>query len=311
MLRQRRSLLFALCASPLAVAGCASVGGPVEVADGAFMVPGSGGEPDARNLGRIGNAGFVVGDDGVVAIDTGVSYRHGIELLQAIGKVTRQPVRRVYITHVRQEFLFGAAAFRERGIPIHMHRRAAGLMKARCEGCLKTLRQLLGDDAMRGTAVVEPDATFDGGLVDTAAGRPLHVLHYGLSSGPGDIAMFDERSGTLFAGGLLDGRRVPDVQDGDLAGWQRALDALSALSVRRVVPGHGPTAGAELIEVNARYLRQLQARLLELLHAGAPLSDVADAASLPEFEDWDQYDVIHRRNASVVFLRLERELLLK
>ena len=56
-------------------------------------------------------------------------------------------------------------------------------------------------------------------------GRPVRVLHFGHSSGPGDIAVLDERSGTLFAGGLLDQQRIPDVQDGDLAGWRRALRA--------------------------------------------------------------------------------------
>ena len=55
------------------------------------------------------------------------------------------------------------------------------------------------------------------------AGRTARVLYFGHSSGPGDIAVFDETSGTLFAGGLLDARRVPDIQDSDLPGWRRAL----------------------------------------------------------------------------------------
>jgi len=38
---------------------------------------------------------------------------------------------------------------------------------------------------------------------------------------------------------------------------------------------------------------------------------VADASELPEFETWDQYDTIHRRNASVAYLRVERELMFK
>lgn len=275
------------------------------------MLAGSGGEPGVGNLGRIGNVGFVVGDEGVVVIDLGVSHAHGVELWQAIGRVTRKPVRRAYITHVRQEFLFGVAAFRERGVPIHMHRKAAALMRSRCDGCLKTLRQVLGVEAMRGTELLEPDVVFDDGYVDTVAGRPLRVVHHGLSSGPGDVTLYDERSGTLYAGGLLDARRIPDVQDGDIDGWLAALDALRALRPRTVVPGHGPAGGTELIDLNARYLRQLQARLLELVRAGAPLSDVADAATLPEFEGWDQYEIIHRRNASIVYLRLERELLLQ
>ena len=45
--------------------------------------------------------------------------------------------------------------------------------------------------------------------------------------------------------------------------------------------------------------------------SGISLLDVADASELPEFETWDQYDTIHRRNASVAYLRVERELMFK
>jgi glyoxylase-like metal-dependent hydrolase (beta-lactamase superfamily II) len=302
----------------LLVAACAGLGMPglppgpaVELAPGVYMLRGAGGEVSPANLGRVGNAGFIVGDDGVLAIDTGTSYRHGVELLAAIARVTDKPVRRVVITHTRQEFLFGASAFRERGIPIQMHRQTALLMKARCENCLKTLKRVLGEEAMRGSAVVAPDLEFDDSLTLALIGRPVQLLHFGHSSGPGDTAVFDQRSGVLFAGGLLDERRIPDIQDSDLAGWKLALAALQALPVQRVVPGHGPAASAAVIDSVARYLAQLQVRMAELMHGGTALSEAADLAVLPEFTSWDQYETIHRRNASVMYIRLERELLFK
>lgn len=302
------------------LAGCALAAGPasssavqaalpqaIEVAPGVYMVQGAPGEVDADNLGRIGNAGFIVGPTGVLAIDTGTSYRHGVALLAAIRRVTDKPVRLALITHTRQEFLFGAMAYREQGIPIQMHRKAAGLMVSRCDRCLKTLKQTIGEDAMQGTAMFEPDARFDQGFSIDSIGRPVQVLYFGHSSGPGDVAVFDAASGTLFAGGLLDQTRIPDVQDSDLEGWTSALEALHELPIRKVVPGHGPVAPASVIASNERYLSQLQARLLALLQSGAALSEVPDAASLPEFVRWDQYETIHRRNASILFVRFERQ----
>lgn len=292
--------------------GTATTRGAFEVAPGVFMLRGSGGEVAAENRGRIGNAGFIVGDRGVVVIDTGTSYRHGVALLDEVRRVTAQPVQLVVVTQARQEFLFGSAAFRERGIPIHMHRDAARLMAARCEGCLQTLRLTLGDKEMKGTAVIAPDVAFEAAEVVVAdIGRPVRVLHFGHSSGPGDVVVLDERSGTLFAGGLLANGRVPDVQDADLDGWKRALLALRALPLRTIVPGHGPPAKLPLVDTVARYLASLRDRVAALLAAGAPLSEVPDAAALPAFEAWDQYAIIHRRNASIVFLRLERDQLLK
>lgn len=280
-----------------------------EVGRGVYMMQGAPGEVDEDNLGRVGNAGFIVGDSGVVAIDTGTSYRHGVALLAAIERVTTKPIRLAIVTHTRQEFLFGAAAYRERGIPLHMHRKAAALMAARCESCLKTLKRVLGEQAMAGTVMWKPDVEFDAAHQVDAIGRPLRVLYYGHSSGPGDIAVFDPQSGVLFAGGLLDWRRIPDVQDGDLPAWKKALAALRGLRPKAVVPGHGPPATVRAIDATERYLTQLEARLLELLKKGAPLSAVPDSAVLGEFKQWDQADTIHRRNASVIFVRLERRQL--
>lgn len=307
------------CAGAQPVPGSAP-GDPVQVAPGVYMLQGAVGEAEPVNSGRVGNAGFVVGPSGVVVIDSGTSYRQGQALLQAVGRVTTQPVRLLLLTHTRQEFLFGAAAFVERGIPVQMHRRAAQLMAARCEGCLKTLRRVLGDTEMQGTVVVKPNLLFEESPTLALIGRPLRLLYFGHSSGPGDVAVLDETTGSLFAGGLLDNQRIPDVQDATLPGWHAALQALAALSapstpgspqLQRVIPGHGPLAGPELPTTVARYLRELEAQARALLRQGAPLSAVPDALELPAFKHWDQYDTIHRRNAAVVFLRLEQAQMLQ
>lgn len=283
----------------------------VEVGTGVYMVQGASGEADTGNLGRIGNSGFIVGDTGVMAIDTGTSYRQGLALLAAIKNVTAKPVRLALITHTRQEFLFGATAYQEQGIPVYMHREAAGLMRSRCERCLKTLNQIVGTVAMQGTAMFKPDHEFDQPFSPDLIGRNVRVLYFGHSSGPGDVAVLDTRSGVLFAGGLLDHLRIPDVQDSDLQGWANALQALRELPINAIVPGHGPLGSRAVIATVARYLTQLQARVRELLQSGAALSEVPDAAALPQYAGWDQYETIHRRNASILFVRFERELMFK
>lgn len=275
------------------------------------MVPGTGGVADEHNLGRIGNSGFIVGDSGVVAIDTGTSYAHGMALLRRIRDVTDQPVKLALVTHTRPEFLFGGTAFRSQGIPIRMHVRTAGLMASRCEGCLKRLRETLGEAAMQGTSVYKPDQLVEATEWLQLIGRPVQVLHFGHSSGPGDVAVFEPRSGVLFAGGLIDVGRVPDIEDSDLDAWRRALRALRGLRVATVVPGHGPASSSELVDTVDRYLSALESRMRQLVAAGTSLLDVPEAGELPAYQRWDQYDLIHRRNASIAFLRIERELMFK
>ncbi len=309
---RRRTLLAAAIGAPWLRGVRAAEAAPVavEVEAGVYMVPGLAGAPGLANGGRVGNAGFIVGRSGVMAIDTGTSHRHGQALLAAIAQVSSQPVRLVLVTHARQEFLFGASAFQARGIAVHMQRNAAALMAARCAGCLKALRAELGEETMRDTVMFKPDVLFDDTHVVETLGRPVLVQQHGHASGPGDSTAFDVRSGTLFAGGLLDNRRIPDIQDGDVQAWRQALGGLRSLRINTIVPGHGPAAEPDLIRVNDLYLAQLERRCATLLAQGAALSEVPDAAALPDFSRWDQYDTVHRRNAAIMFLRLERRLLL-
>jgi glyoxylase-like metal-dependent hydrolase (beta-lactamase superfamily II) len=169
---------------------------------------------------------------------------------------------------------------------------------------------------MAGTRVPRPDTEILS--PDTAdrlpdIGRPVRLLmaapgQPGVS--PGHLAVLDERTGTLFAGALLDAGAIPDVQDADLAGWHAALADLRQRSLQHIIPGHGPASSPALIDRVERYLTQLAARTAALLAMGMPLSEVADAADLPEFASDDHHDTTHRRNASIVFLRQERALML-
>lgn len=316
---RRRTLRWIGALGGAALAGCTAApsaapgAAPVAraIAPGVYLLPGTGGSADERNLGRIGNAGFIVGETGVVVIDTGTSLEHGRANLAAIRAVTDKPVTLALVTHTRPEFLFGGQAFQQAGIPVRMHTKTARLMAARCDTCLKQLRQGVGEVPLAGTALYKPDQQFDETHAVEGIGRAVRVLYFGHSSGPGDIAVFDESTGALFAGGLLDAQRVPDIQDSDLAAWHRALASLRSLRVRTVVPGHGPVSSSALIDTVDGYLAALEKKMRDLVASGTSLLEVPDAGELPAYERWDQYELVHRRNASIAFLRFERELLFK
>lgn len=294
-----------------AAASAVPIGEPFELAAGVFVVRGAAGGVDETTLGRVANSGFILGSGGVLAIETGTSHRHGQALLDGLRRATGRTPQQVLITHTRQEVLFGATAFRAAGVPIAMHADAALLMRTRCQTCLRNLQRQLGAVEMAGTELIAPDRLFERDHPIDLGSRAPRVVGYGHSCAPGAVAVFDAASGVLFAGGFADEQRIPDVQDADLPQWLRALDALRTLPARIVVPGHGAPTVPAVFERNARYLRALDERVRELLTRGVPLSALADAAELPAYADWDQYDTIHRRNASLLYLRLEREQLYK
>lgn len=279
---------------------------PEKVADGVYAFVADTSEISPANLGNVGNSGFIVGPTGVVVIDTGISYRHGRRMLAAIGRVTARPVELVVVTHAVQEFLFGNAAFEERGIAILAHSKTAALMKARCAHCLDNLRPVLGDE-LEGTRLVLPQRQVSGSTTIEAAGRTLELLYLGWASTPGDLAVFDRATGTLFAGGLVAVNRIPEIRDCDFEGWTRALGTLGELPVKRVVPGHGPVSGPDAIRSTADYLRALDEKVKALYARSSSLLESVDDAALPTYGAWAMYATTHRQNALHRYLQLEIE----
>lgn len=279
---------------------------PLEVAPGVYALLGSGGDVTPENGGRIANVAFFVGPDGVIVVDTGISYRHGEEIISAVKTVSNRPIRLAILTHPSQEAIFGAAAFQARGIPVLAHRRGAELIAARCETCLRNLRSVLGAEAMAGTRVVKPDRLIDDNETVELIGRPLRLIAHPSASAPGAIAVFDEQTSTLIAGNLVSVNRVPNLRDSNPKAWGDALAQLTSLRCRHLVPAYGPIRTCTDIAAFAQYLTALESRVEALVKGGVSLAELRDRCDLPEFVSWDQYDSLHRQNANYVYLRLER-----
>jgi glyoxylase-like metal-dependent hydrolase (beta-lactamase superfamily II) len=265
-------------------------------------------EIEGEDRPRRANVAFVVGPRGVAVIDTGISYREGLEIMSAVRRVTRRPIRLAILTHPSQEAIFGAAAFQARGIPVLMHRDAAALMASRCDSCLRNLKASLGEDAMAATRVVEPDRLIDGDESIDAIGRRLRVIAPAWSSAPGALAVLDERTSTLIAGSLVSIRSVPDTRDADARGWRDALATLAATRCRHLVSGYGAIGQCSDIDPFARYFNDLETRVAALLREGIGLAEVGERCDMPEYASWDGYDALHRANANRTYLRLERAL---
>jgi glyoxylase-like metal-dependent hydrolase (beta-lactamase superfamily II) len=277
------------------------------VANDVYAFVGHAGEVSPANGGNVGNSGFIVGDDGVIVIDTGPSYRHGLAMLQAIRRVTQKPVQWVVFTHAVQEFVFGSAAFAGIGARFTAHTRTVELMRERCGHCLDNLRSALGESAMEGTRLIIPTQSIAESQVLRIAGREIELIHHGWAATPGDLAVFDRGSGVLFAGGLVSNRRIPLLRDGEHAGWLKTLRALKALPVSRIVPGHGAVGGIELIEMTASYLGDLDREARAFYQRGATLTETVDELELPAYSSWDMYPVAHRQNSLHCYLQLEKD----
>ena len=243
---------------------------PRAVADGVWVLTGLTQDFSHQNGGNIVNTGFIVGDSGVVVIDSGPSRRYGEQLAAAIARVTPLPVVLVINTHHHPDHFLGNQAF----APATLAALALTRRGIETEGdTFNSNMYRLTGDWMRDTEVAAPTRTLAAGALE-AGGRTLELIALDGHTGA-DLAVFDPHTGTLFAGDLVFHARTPTTPHADIARWQASLDALGALPFKVLVPGHGPVAhdGKPIAQTRA-WLAWLDRSLREGAAAGLDMTEM-------------------------------------
>lgn len=214
---------------------------PEEIAPGVHLFRGVQDEVSPLNGGNIANTGFIVGDGGVLAVDTGPSRRYAERMLAAIEAATGGlPVRYAVVTHHHFDHSFGIPAFRDAGISVVMHRDAAAWLARDGAQVRENITALAGEAWMAGTDLRMPDMLIDSDMEIDLGGRIVDLEVFRGGHTAGDIVVLDRATGTLFAGDLVFHERVPSLPHGDAETWRSQLAEISGWEWRRLVPGHGP-----------------------------------------------------------------------
>src|SRR5215470_6285778 len=129
------------------------------------------------------NAGFVVGSNGVVVIDTFVGVEPARALLAEIRKVTKLPIRFVVNTHYHLDHTGGNAVFAQEGATILAHKNLRGWL--RTENLKFFGATPKPEDKARVEALVLPDMVYSD-AVDLYLGSRLIQVRYMLGHTGGD-----------------------------------------------------------------------------------------------------------------------------
>lgn len=242
----RAAAALALAGLAVSAAGPAAAAGPYglqpeEIAPGVFVMWGAQEEVSPRNGANIANIGFIAGGESVLAIDAGPTRIYAEEMLAAIARATGKPVSHVAVTHHHFDHAFGIPVFRAAGAEVLMHAGAAPWLEREGAAVLENIALLAGEEWMEGTtAPAPPDRLVEADTEIDLGGRAVDIQLFENGHTAGDLAVFDRRTGVLFAGDLVFHGRAPSLPHGDAEVWRAQLADLAARDWRILVPGHGP-----------------------------------------------------------------------
>lgn len=279
------------------------------IADGVYVHQGHHAAWSGQGGADVANLGVIIGRDCAAIIDTGGTPDVGQALLNALHSQTDVPVCYVINTHGHPDHVLGNHIFaqltpRPRFVG---HARLGAALNSRGPYYLNTLKQ---EFALTPAVewLIAPDIEVGDTFRLDLGGRNLTLKAWPTAHTDQDLTVLDEASGTLFAGDLIFDGHLP-VIDGKLVGWLSVMDALGALDVKQVVPGHGKPATdiAVVMAPQRRYLESMLHELRAAIAAGRTISETVDSIAPPKDDGWQLIDNFHRRNLTAAYAEIEWE----
>jgi glyoxylase-like metal-dependent hydrolase (beta-lactamase superfamily II) len=241
------------------------------------------------------NAGFVVTQRGVIAIDTLNSPAQGRKLAAAIRAHTDRPILFVINTHHHYDHVLGNQAFEA---PVIAHCALAEQLAQAAGRDLSPVAiaarisehpedRWLADEL----ELVYPNLIFEERLLIDLPPLRLVVQHLGGHT-PESTIVDLPAEGVLFAGDLVFEGRVPFLRQAHIDRTVQALRQVERLGTRTIVPGHGALCDMSYVSRLRDYVEQLREKVGELIDLGWEKADILDAKELPRWWTSDRPDLL-------------------
>ncbi len=181
--------------------------------------------------------GAIVGDDGVLIVDTRATHEQARELIEDLAGLTDLPVRWVVNTHYHWDHCWGNAMFRTAELWGHSNTRLR-LLEHGEQARRRVIAQLPVEyhQVVREVEIVPPEHTFSE-RVSLDVGRSVDLRYHGRGHTDSDITV--GVGDVLFAGDLIEQAAPPSFDDSFPLDWPEALEGVLDQVRGPVVPGHG------------------------------------------------------------------------
>jgi cyclase len=229
----------------------------------------------------LNNTGFIVGSDGITAIDTCFTERRSRAFRDAIRSVSGLPVRALVNTHHHGDHTHGNFVFRGESMIIGHEL----CRKEVIETGFGTKALFPGVDWGE-IEIAPPTVTFENWMTMYVDDLRVELVYVGPAHTTNDVLVWLPERRIVFSGDVIFHDGTPFALMGSIAGWLEALKRLRALGAERIIPGHGAVCGPEVIDDVAAYLSFIQEVARKGHAAGVGPLEAARETDLGRFEEW-------------------------
>lgn len=233
---------------------------------GLYMISGAGGFTG-------GNIALIVGSDGAVMIDNGLSTVTDI-LKTEIAKTTKKPIDYLINTHLHGDHIGNNANFSNDGAKIISHKNLrASLVKK-------------GDPKAN-----LPVLTFSDQMTLYINGDSAKITHIKNAHTDGDAIIHFEKSNVIHTGDILFNGIFPYIDGnngGTLAGVIAGLKYVASLADEntKIIPGHGALANKNDVEKTIALLEDARELVAKLIKAGKSDAEILQANPLAKYQNY-------------------------
>jgi glyoxylase-like metal-dependent hydrolase (beta-lactamase superfamily II) len=257
------------------------------------------------NNGYMINSTVIVGDKGVILVDSGGSDEVGQHIAAAVRRITDKPVTHVVNTHHHGDHYLGNAAFEG----------ATFISSAMCRKMvLETGSEWLGmmerdiGHKLPGTRPIAATVTYPEGARTETRLNGVRILFWVPrgSHTVGDLMVYLPDDKVLVSGDVLVSRIVPTFQDGFVKSWIGTLDEIRGLDAVHFVPGHGDLMTLHDVAVLRDDMFRFYSGVKEGFRRGLGEAEIRRSLDLSRWERLERSYVIGR-NINRAYLEIEAD----
>lgn len=239
-----------------------------------FMIRSPDGFPTAENQGMMSNITFVVGEKGVVVVDSGASVQIARMAVRQLKAMTAKPVVGIVNTHYHGDHWLGNHGFVEvfgEDLPRWAHPATRAAIEGETGSFWHESMVKWTSGATMGTRIVAPNLDVGHGFEISLGDVGLRLHHYGRAHTPCDLSVEVIEDGVTCVGDVLMDHRIANMDDGSFKGTLDTLDRLTAATKTTVwLPAHGD-AGVAVLKWHRDLFEGIWESCVRAVEEGIPL----------------------------------------